>query len=130
MELVAAIVLAAIILFYLRMAVLALNSAERYYTAFTLVLSVAVMCIAILELYGAPSLSLRWFCFGASLSRQRLPIRMGRTGAPIIEILRDANQFDRLCLTVLPTGGSALLLRAMVPVRSTSKIDKGHKIVI
>jgi hypothetical protein len=46
-------------LFYLRMAVLALNSAERYYTAFTLVLSVAVMCIAILEHYGAPSLSLR-----------------------------------------------------------------------
>ncbi len=59
MELVAAIVLAAIILFYLRTAVLALNSAERYYTAFTLVLSVAVMCIAILEHYGAPSLSLR-----------------------------------------------------------------------
>jgi hypothetical protein len=36
MQLVASIVLAAIILFYLRMAVLALNSAERYYTAFTL----------------------------------------------------------------------------------------------
>jgi hypothetical protein len=59
MELVAAIVLAAIILFYLRMAVLALNNAEHYYTAFILVLSVAVVCIAILEHYGAPSLSLR-----------------------------------------------------------------------
>ena len=59
MELVAAIVLAAIILFYLKMTVLALNHAERYYTSFTLVLSVAVVCIAILEHYGAPSLSLR-----------------------------------------------------------------------
>lgn len=49
MYLVASIVLAAIILFYLRMAVTALNSAERYYTAFTLVLAVAVVCIAIVE---------------------------------------------------------------------------------
>jgi hypothetical protein len=59
MELVAAIVLAAIILFYLRMVFLALNNAERYYTSFTLVLSVFGVCIAILERYGAPSLSLR-----------------------------------------------------------------------
>ncbi len=59
MELVAAIVLAMIILYYLRTAVNALNDAERYYTSFTLVLSVAVVCIAILEHYGAPSLSLR-----------------------------------------------------------------------
>jgi hypothetical protein len=59
MELVAAILLAAIMLFYLRMMVIALNNAERYYTSFTLVLSVAVVCIAILEHYGAPSLSLR-----------------------------------------------------------------------
>ena len=29
---------------------------------------------------------------------------MGCTGAPIFEILRDADQLDRLCLTVLPTG--------------------------
>ncbi len=49
MYLVSSIVLAAIILFYLRMAVIALNSAERYYTAFALVLAVAVVCIAILE---------------------------------------------------------------------------------
>jgi hypothetical protein len=59
MQLVAAIVLAMIILYYLRTAVIALNDAERYYTSFTLVLSVAVVCIAILEQYGAPSLSLR-----------------------------------------------------------------------
>jgi hypothetical protein len=52
-------VLAAIILFYLRMVVLALNNAQHYYTAFTLVLTTAVVCIAILEHYGAPSLSLR-----------------------------------------------------------------------
>ncbi len=52
MQLVAAIVLAAIILFYLRMMVLALNNAERYYTAFTLVLATAVVCIAILEQRG------------------------------------------------------------------------------
>ncbi len=51
MELVTAIVLAAIIFFYLRIAVLALNNGERYYASFTLVLSVAVMCIAILELW-------------------------------------------------------------------------------
>lgn len=43
MYLVASIVLAAIILFYLRMAVIALNTAERYYTAFALVLAVAVL---------------------------------------------------------------------------------------
>jgi hypothetical protein len=36
MELVVAIVLAAIILFCLRMAVLALNNAERYYRAFNI----------------------------------------------------------------------------------------------
>jgi hypothetical protein len=51
-----AIVLAAIILFYLRMAVLALNNAERYYTAFTLVLATAVVCIMILGEHGALSL--------------------------------------------------------------------------
>jgi hypothetical protein len=56
MELVASIVLAAIILFYLRMAVLSLNSAERYYTAFTLVLSTAVVCILILGEHGALTL--------------------------------------------------------------------------
>jgi hypothetical protein len=28
-----------------------------------------------------------------------LSIRMGRTGAPIFEILRDADQLDRFCLT-------------------------------
>ena len=49
MYLVASIVLAAIILFYLRMAVIALNNAERYYTAFALVLAVTVVCLAILE---------------------------------------------------------------------------------
>jgi hypothetical protein len=59
MELVAAIVFAMIILFYLRTIVIALNNAERYYISFTLVLSVAVVCIAILEHYGAPSLSFR-----------------------------------------------------------------------
>jgi hypothetical protein len=59
MELVAAIILAMIILYYLRTAVIALNVAEHYYTSFTLVLSVAVVCIAILEHYGAPSLSVR-----------------------------------------------------------------------
>jgi hypothetical protein len=48
MQTVAAIVLAAIILFYLRMAVMALNSAERYYTAFTLVLATASVCVLIL----------------------------------------------------------------------------------
>ncbi len=40
-----------IILYYLRTAVVALNSAERYYTAFALVLASAVMCISILERY-------------------------------------------------------------------------------
>jgi hypothetical protein len=49
MNLVAAIVLAGIILYYLRTTVVALNNAERYYTAFALVLSVAVVCMAILE---------------------------------------------------------------------------------
>jgi len=39
---------AGIILYELRTAVIALNSAERYYTAFTLVLASAVMCIAVL----------------------------------------------------------------------------------
>ena len=52
MQTVAAIVLAAIILFYLRMAVLALNSAERYYTAFTLVLATGAVCILILGEHG------------------------------------------------------------------------------
>jgi len=56
MELVASIVLAAIILFYLRMAVIALNSSEHYYTAFTLVLATAVVCIVILGEHGALSL--------------------------------------------------------------------------
>jgi hypothetical protein len=51
MHLVAAIVLAGIILYYLRTTVVALNNAERYYTAFSLVLAVAVVCIAILEHY-------------------------------------------------------------------------------
>jgi hypothetical protein len=59
MELVAAIVLAMLILYYLRTAVIALNEAERYYTSFTLVLCVAFVCIAILEHYGAPSISIR-----------------------------------------------------------------------
>jgi uncharacterized membrane protein len=53
MHLVAAIVLAAIILYYLRTMVVALNSAQHHYTAFTLVLIVAVVCIAILERYSA-----------------------------------------------------------------------------
>jgi hypothetical protein len=52
MHLVAAIVLAGIILYYLRTMVVALNSAERYYTAFALVLTVAIVCIAILEHYS------------------------------------------------------------------------------
>ena len=56
MELVAAIVLAAIILYYLRAAVTALNITERYYTSFTPVLVTAVVCIAILEKYSAVSL--------------------------------------------------------------------------
>ena len=51
MHLVAAIVLAGIILYYLRTTVVALNTAERYYTAFALVLAVAVTCITILERY-------------------------------------------------------------------------------
>ena len=51
MHLVAAIVLAGIILYYLRTAVVALNSAERYYTACALVLASAVMCLSILERY-------------------------------------------------------------------------------
>jgi len=53
MHLVAAIVLAGIILYYLRTMVISLNSAERHYTAFALVLSVAVVCITILEHYSA-----------------------------------------------------------------------------
>jgi FlaA1/EpsC-like NDP-sugar epimerase len=53
MQLVAAIVLAGIILYYLRTTVIALNNAERYYTAFALVLTVAVVCLAILERYSA-----------------------------------------------------------------------------
>lgn len=53
MQLVAAIVLAGIILYYLRMTVIALNNAERHYTAFALVLTVAIVCIAILEHYSA-----------------------------------------------------------------------------
>jgi hypothetical protein len=57
MQEVAAIVLAVIILFYLRMAVLALNSTEHYYTAFTLVLATACVCIVILGEHG--SLTLR-----------------------------------------------------------------------
>jgi hypothetical protein len=42
MHLVAAIVLSGIILYYLRTMVVALNSAESYYTAFALVLTVTV----------------------------------------------------------------------------------------
>jgi hypothetical protein len=53
MHLVAAIVLSGIILYYLRTMVVALNNAERYYTAFALVLTVAVVCIATLERYSA-----------------------------------------------------------------------------
>jgi len=34
-----------------------------------------------------------------ALSRERLPIQMGCTGAPITEILRDADQLDRFSLT-------------------------------
>ena len=49
LHLVAAIVLAGIILFELRAAVVALNNTERYYTAFTLVLASAVLCIAVLS---------------------------------------------------------------------------------
>ena len=49
LQLVAAIVLAGIILFELRAAVIALNNAERYYTAFTLVLASAVVCLAVLS---------------------------------------------------------------------------------
>jgi hypothetical protein len=49
LQLVAAIVLAGIILFELRTAVVALNNADRYYTAFTLVLASAVMCLAVLS---------------------------------------------------------------------------------
>ena len=49
LQLVAAIVLAGIILFELRTAVIALNNAERYYTAFTLVLASAVVCLAVLS---------------------------------------------------------------------------------
>jgi hypothetical protein len=52
LNLVAAIVLAAIILYELRTAVVALNSAERYYTAFTLVLATAAVCIAVLSRGG------------------------------------------------------------------------------
>jgi hypothetical protein len=48
---VAAIVLAVIIVYYLRSAVIALNSAERYYTEFALVVASAVMSISILERY-------------------------------------------------------------------------------
>jgi len=49
LKLVAAIVLAAIILYELRTEVVALNNSERYYTAFTLVLATAVVCIAVLS---------------------------------------------------------------------------------
>ncbi len=48
-QLVAAIVLAGIILYELRAAVIALNNTERYYTAFTLVLASAFLCIAVLS---------------------------------------------------------------------------------
>jgi hypothetical protein len=54
MHLVAAIVLGGIILYYLRTTVVALNNAERYYTAFALVLTAAVVCMAILEHYRTP----------------------------------------------------------------------------
>ena len=49
LHLVAAIVLAGIILYELRTAVIALNNTERYYTAFALVLASAVLCIAVLS---------------------------------------------------------------------------------
>lgn len=52
-RLVAAIVLAGIILYELRTAVVALNNAERYYTAFALVLAVALVCIAVLSRGGS-----------------------------------------------------------------------------
>ena len=52
LQLVAAIVLAGIILYELRAAVIALTNAERYYTAFMLVLASAVMCIAVLSRGG------------------------------------------------------------------------------
>lgn len=52
LHLVAAIVLGGIILYLLRTAVIALNHAERYYTAFALVLACAVMCLAILSRSG------------------------------------------------------------------------------
>jgi hypothetical protein len=48
LQLVAAIVLSGIILYFLRLAVIGLNNAERYYTAFVLVLVSATVCIAIL----------------------------------------------------------------------------------
>ena len=41
-------------LYYIRTVVVALNSAERYCTAFALVLAVTVVCIATLEHYGPP----------------------------------------------------------------------------
>ena len=47
-QLVAAIVLSGIILYFLRLAVVGLNNAEHYYTAFVLVLASATVCIAIL----------------------------------------------------------------------------------
>ncbi len=49
MYLVASIVLAAIILFYLRTAVIALNAAEHDYIAFVLVVAVALVCLAVLQ---------------------------------------------------------------------------------
>lgn len=52
LHLVAAIVLGGIILYLLRTAVIALNNAERYHTAFALVLACAVMCLAILSRSG------------------------------------------------------------------------------
>ena len=52
MQLVAAIVSAGVILYYLRTLVIALNNSERHYTSFALVLTVAVVCIAILEHYS------------------------------------------------------------------------------
>lgn len=49
---VAAIVLGGIILYLQRTAVIALNNAERYHTAFGLVLACAVTCPAILSRSG------------------------------------------------------------------------------
>jgi hypothetical protein len=51
MHIVAAIVLAGIILYCLRAVVIWLNNSERYFTSFALVLTCAVVCMAILERY-------------------------------------------------------------------------------